>query len=97
MVFFWLKEPENQQHRNQFEQSLKKFIANTRFAMDSHLGVPAMTPRQVVDNSYTYNLVVTFRSKEDHDAYQAEQAHQDFIDECQELWERVQVYDSVTV
>lgn len=97
MVFFWLKEPGNQQHRDQFEKSLKKFIHSTEYALGSHIGVPAMTPRDVVDNSYTYNLVVTFKSKEDQDAYQAEQVHHDFIKECKDLWERVQVYDSVAI
>ena len=59
-----------------------------------HLGKPAGTPRDVVDNSYSVSLVLSFDSKADQDAYQAHQEHKDYIKKYQHLWERVQVYDS---
>ena len=95
MVFFWLKEPGNSDHRNKFESSLKHFIDHSQFVRSTHIGTAAGTDRTVVDNSYTYCLVVSFASKEDHDKYQADPAHHSFIAECEDLWERVQVYDSI--
>ncbi|GAA3586032.1 Dabb family protein [Snuella lapsa] len=96
-VFFWLKNPEDQSDRNAFEASLKKFIDSSIFVKAKHLGIPANTPRDVVDNSYTYCLVVDFLTKEDHDKYQAEPAHKLFIEESSNLWEKVQVYDSKNI
>ena len=97
MVFFWMKEPENQNHRDKFEASLSLFIDNSPQVVSRHIGHPAGTDRTVVDGTFTYSLVVTFYSKEDHDTYQADPAHHRFIDECQDLWERVQVYDSIVL
>ena len=59
-----------------------------------HIGTPAQTNRPVIDNSYTYSLIVTFPSKEEHDEYQQEEVHQVFIEEAKELWKKVLVYDS---
>ena len=97
MVYFWLKEPDNQQHRQKFEESIKRFIDGSDYVLMAHIGTPAMTPRAVVDNTYTYDLVVSFQSKEVHDAYQQEQVHLNFIAECKDLWDRVLIYDSITV
>ena len=93
-VFFWLKNPEKKADREAFEKSLKKFIDNSEFVQSKHLGIPAKTNREVVDNTYTYCLQVTFKSKKEHDKYQAEKAHKTFIEESMALWEKVIVYDS---
>ena len=63
----------------------------------SHIGIPAQTPRDVVDNSYGYSLVCVFKNKEDQDIYQAHVAHKKFIKDTSMLWEKVVVYDSLTV
>lgn len=94
-VFFWLKNPESKPDREAFEKSLKKFIDQSEFIQTKHLGTPADTDRSVIDNSYTYCLMVSFASKEDHDKYQAEAGHKLFIEESSDLWEKVLVYDSV--
>jgi hypothetical protein len=96
MVFFWLKEPDNQEHRATFEASIKRFLTDSAYAGSWHVGTPAGSDRPVVDSSYTYCLMVTFASREMHDQYQSEPPHLRFIAECSNLWERVQVYDSVT-
>lgn len=96
-VYFWLKNPDDQQDRNDFEKSLKKFLRESKYAKTHFIGVPAETPREVVDNSWTYSLVLTFPSKEIQDKYQTEEVHLTFIKESEDLWERVQVYDSVVL
>ena len=47
-----------------------------------------------VDDSFTYSLILSFESAEDQAAYQTEPPHLVFIEECEDLWEKVIVYDS---
>ena len=91
MVFFWLKDTTD---TDQFIASTEKFLQEVEVVKAFHLGKPAGTPREVVDNSYGVALVVTFDSKEDQDAYQKHSAHLNYIEENKEKWTRVQIYDS---
>lgn len=95
-VFFWLKEPVTLEVRSKFENALKELIC-TETILDSHLGIPAPTKREVIDNSYTYSLLLTFRNKEEQDIYQTHPKHLKFIDECEDLWDKVVVFDSVGI
>lgn len=97
VVYFWLENPNNQDDRNAFEVSLKKFLKNSKYAQTKFIGVPAETPREVVDNSYTYSLILSFPSREIQDLYQKEPAHLLFIKESEHLWKKVQVYDSIGI
>jgi hypothetical protein len=94
-VYFWLKKPVTKAVRTKFEDGLKKLIT-VETIVSYHLGLPAKTNRGVIDRSYSYSLLVTFKSKEDQDVYQTHHTHLKFIDECGDLWERVVVYDSLT-
>ncbi|MDX9726269.1 MAG: Dabb family protein [Bacteroidales bacterium] len=95
-VFFWLKQPVTQEMRSKFEGELKKLVTVETIA-DYHLGVPAPTGRDVIDNTYSYSLLTVFRNKADQDVYQTHPTHLKFIEESQDLWERVVVYDSVGI
>jgi len=95
-VFFWLKEPVTPEVRSRFEAGLQALV-KIETIVDYHLGVPAGTSREVIDGTYTYSLLVTFKDKKDQDIYQTHPVHLKFIADCQELWERVVVYDSVTI
>ena len=95
MVFFWLKNPENQNDRQAFEKALEKFIATNAQVASFHIGKPAATDRPVIDNTYTYSLVVTFLDIETHDIYQTDPTHLLFIEEAKSLWKKVSIYDSV--
>jgi len=97
MVFFWLREPQNAAHRQLFETSIHRFLNDSAHSGSWHVGTPAGTGRAVVDNSYTYCLIVTFSTAGKQDLYQTEPAHLKFIEEASYLWERVQVYDSITI
>ena len=96
-VFFWLHNPGDQEDRTAFETSLKKFLNSSLYANTHFIGTPANTPRDVVDSSYTYSLVLTFPSKEIQNKYQSEEAHLLFIEESAHLWDKVIVYDSVGI
>ncbi|NDV43169.1 Dabb family protein [Flagellimonas sediminis] len=94
VVYFWFKEPNNHADRVKFEASLKKFLENSQYAKTKFIGTPPKATRDVVDDSFTYSLILSFESAEDQSAYQTEPPHLVFIEECQDLWEKVIVYDS---
>jgi len=93
-VYFWLKNPENIQERTAIEASLKKFMQNSKYAQTKFVGTPPKATRDIVDDSFTYSLVLTFSSAEEQEKYQKEEAHLIFIEESQDLWKKVVVYDS---
>jgi hypothetical protein len=95
-VYFWLKKPVTNEVKGKFEKALRELIT-VETIIDHHLGVPASTNRGVIDTSYTYSLLVTFQNKEDQDVYQTHPAHLKFIADCHDLWEKVVVYDSVSI
>jgi hypothetical protein len=95
-VYFWLKKPVTPEVKAKFEKALKELVT-IETIVDFHLGIPAGTSRDVIDASYSYSLLVTFKNKEDQDIYQPHPKHQKFIADCQDLWEKVVVYDSVSI
>ena len=97
VVYFWLKNPDSKEDRAKFEKSLTNFINNSENIIGKHIGLPAKTDRGVIDNTYTYSLILSFENKEMQDKYQVEEGHLKFIEECEDLWEKVIVYDSETI
>lgn len=93
-VYFWLKQPVTQEMRTKFEAELRKLV-KVETIVDYHLGVPAPTGRDVIDTTYSYSLLTLFRNKADQDIYQTHPIHLKFIEESQDLWEKVIVYDSI--
>ncbi|MDT0539111.1 Dabb family protein [Croceitalea sp. P059] len=93
-VYFWFKDNTNDNDKDHFEKSLKKFLSNSEYAKTKFIGTAPKASRDVVDGSFTYSLIVTFESAEAQEAYQNEAAHLVFIEECSHLWDKVIVYDS---
>jgi len=50
--------------------------------------------REVNDRDFEVALHLVFKTKADHDAYQAHEKHKRFIEENQANWARVRVFDS---
>jgi len=94
VVYFWFKNPDSQADRATFEKSLTKFLDNSQYAKTKFIGTPPKAIRDVVDDSFTYSLILSFESAEDQAAYQEEAPHKVFVEECEDLWEKVIVYDS---
>ncbi|WP_375587574.1 Dabb family protein [Flagellimonas aurea] len=94
VVYFWFKNPDSQADRATFEASLTKFLNSSQYAKTKFIGKPPKAIREVVDDSFTYSLILSFESAEDQAAYQDEAAHKVFIEECEDFWEKVIVYDS---
>ena len=81
IVFFWLKEPDNQEDRAEFEAAIKKLIVNNPQATSSHLGCPASSEkRNVVDNSFTYCYTMSFPDLDTQNKYQRDPTHSLFIE-----------------
>jgi plasmid stabilization system protein ParE len=93
-VFFWLKEPSNEQACAQFEKGLQELIT-IPLIQSSHIGKPVESSREVVDDSFTYSYLIFFSNKEDQDTYQTHPIHLKFVEECKHLWEKVIVYDAM--
>ncbi len=94
VVYFWFKNPDDAAARKTFEQAAKKFMQESQYAKTRFIGVAPQATREVVDDSFTYSLILTFDSAEAQAKYQAEPAHDAFVATCKELWEKVIVYDS---
>ena len=95
-VLFWLVEPENPSARTEFEGALRD-LASIDLVVANHLGVPAATNREVIENSYTFSMVLTFANKADQDAYQIHPDHLKFIDKYGHLWSKVTVMDTESI
>jgi hypothetical protein len=90
-VFFWLKDPQKN-----FKEVMQgcKAIGGLQSAQSYQVGVPAPTvKRKVIDDSYHIALTVNFSSIADHDLYQEDPEHLEFIAEHGDKWEKVQIYD----
>jgi hypothetical protein len=95
-VFFWLKESITAEDRKHFEDGVLS-LPSIDVVHSGEVGKPADTNRPVIDNSYDYSLLLIFKDREAHDAYQVHPDHEKFVKGCSLLWSRVQVYDSETL
>jgi hypothetical protein len=93
-VFFWLKEPHNEQNQQQLAEGLKKLAAVSTIR-SFHIGKPAATNRNVIDTSYSISWLLSFDTSADQDSYQSDPVHLNFVKECAHLWEKVLVYDTI--
>jgi hypothetical protein len=92
-VYFWLKDDVTDDDRAFFRETIN--LLAELDAVACYIGPPAATEaRPVIDASYDLGLTVVFDSIAQHDVYQEHPKHLEFIDKCNHLWERVQVYDA---
>jgi hypothetical protein len=94
-VYFWLTEGLTDSELLEFENGLKSLI-NIPLVIHGLYGKPADTHRPVVENSYSYGLLLSFKDLTDHNSYQADPVHLAFVDKNSYKWIRVQVFDVET-
>lgn len=92
-VFFWLKPAAPPAAREQLVNDCSQYLAKVPTVRQLLAGVPAQTPRDVVDNSYAVGLTVLLDDSAGHDVYQKHELHLQFIARNKQHWSRVQVYD----
>jgi hypothetical protein len=95
-VFFWLKDPASAQALEQLIEGLRK-LSKAPTIKDFHIGIPANTNRDVIDSTYAASWLLLFDSAEDQDIYQTDPIHLKFIEECSHLWNKVVVYDTISI
>lgn len=92
-VYFWLNDGAGDAAREQLLNDCRNLLGKIPTCRHLWTGVPANTPRDVVDNSYAVGLTTVFDDVAGHDAYQVHDLHQQFIARNKQHWKRVQVYD----
>lgn len=93
-VYFWLKKPSGKEELQKLIDGLEKLSKVSTIKM-FHIGKPADTDRDVIDRSYAVSWLAIFENKEGQDSYQVDPIHLKFVRECDQLWSKVIVYDSV--
>lgn len=95
IVYFWLKEGLSKEEEQDF---LRYFdiLETIPQVQTLNFGRPApTTKRDVVDHSYSYNLICTFKSLEDITIYENHPTHTAGAKKFNKYWTRVEVKDTV--
>ena len=96
-VYFWLKNPDSKEDLARLLQGLRT-LGKIETVKNIYIGLPAATEsRDVVDASFSVSELLFFDSLKGQKEYQDHPIHQQFIKDCAHLWERVVVYDSMSV
>lgn len=93
-VYFWLKEDVTNDDKARFFELLRG-LEDIRSVEELELGIPAGTPRTVVDNTYDVALLVYFKDKEGHDFYQDDRIHTEAIEEFEDWIADIRIYDAI--
>jgi hypothetical protein len=94
-VLFWLKPGLSEEKIAEFTgffEELKKIKSKLSLTYGR---AAATASRDVVDNSFTYALNITFATLADQNAYQDDQIHKDAIQKYSSFWDKVVVHDSI--
>jgi hypothetical protein len=92
-VYFWMNPGSPESARRQLAEDCRTILAKIPAVRHLWAGGPAMTPREVVDNSYDVGLCVVLDDAAGHDVYQEHPLHKEFIARNKPHWKRVQIYD----
>ena len=93
VVLFWLKPDAPAEARERLLDDCRSLLAGIETLRFFDAGQPAMTPREVVDNSYHVGLLTVFADKAGHDIYQEHPLHQEFLRRNKPYFDRVRIYD----
>jgi len=96
-VFFWLKEDLSEADEQAFVAGIKS-LQTISAVKSSFIGPPASTEaRDVVDNTYSYALLLHFADVEGQNAYQVDPIHLQFVEDHKDKWTKVIVYDNAVM
>lgn len=92
-VFFWLKPDLTAEQTAEFRAGLES-LRGVSSVEAVHIGTPAPTDRPVIDRSYSFALTVLLKGMAEHDAYQVDPIHREFVTRFSAHWDRVLIYDA---
>ena len=92
-VYFWLTENTGGDIKARMTNDGVDLLGKIPSVRHVWTGQPAMTPRDVVDNTYDVGLCVALDDSKGHDEYQVHPQHVEFAERYKQFWKRVQVYD----
>jgi hypothetical protein len=92
LVFFYLRKDLTPAERSLFESKLKGLEKLNLYHLHLLVG-PIPSERPIVDSSYDYAEMFIFKSKAEHDAYQVDPIHVDFVQTCKPFWSSIKIYD----
>ena len=95
-VYFYPTEDGTPADAKTLAAGCRKWLASIPGVAFFDVGLPAMTPRDMVDNAYAVALLVGYENVEAHDIYQDHPDHLSFIAENKHLWSKVVVFDSLS-
>lgn len=94
VVNFWLKKDLSEKDKKNFIGFFEE-LRKIEVIKTLNYGIPAKTnPRPVVDNSFDYTLIVTFKDLKDITTYETHPIHLKAIEKYQHLWTKVMVKDT---
>jgi len=94
VVNFWLKKDLSEKDKKNFIGFFEE-LRKIEVIKTLNYGIPAKTnPRPVVDNSFDYTLIVTFKDLKDITIYETHPIHLKAIEKYQHLWTKVMVKDT---
>lgn len=94
-VLFWLKKNLDEKEINDFAGFFELLKAIPVVKTMKYGKAAKTNQREVVDNSFTYNLVATFKNMADINVYENHPIHLDAIKKYSHLWDKVVVHDSL--
>lgn len=92
-VYFWRQDDLTDDDVARFEEGLRS-LTTIDGVRHGWVGTPADTDRPIIDQSYSYALVVVFDDRAGHDAYQVDPVHDRFRETCARYWKKVLIYDA---
>lgn len=93
VVICWLKEPQNQEHKNKLIETTKQ-LKSIEGIESIEIGNMIPSPRKVVDSSYDMGIIFRFKSKEDMKKYGSNPKHKKALKEVLlPLTSKVIIYD----
>ena len=94
-VYFWYSPAAGDSAKKQLVDECRSYLGKIPAVRHLWAGTPAMTPREVVDNTYGVGLTVVLDDVRGHDEYQSHPLHLEFIARNKATWAKVQIYDHV--
>jgi len=92
LVFFYLRKDLTPAERTLFETKLRG-LDKIKSISSCYIGHAVPSDRPIVDSSYDFAEMFIFKSKAEHDAYQVDPIHVDFVQSCKPFWSSVKIYD----